>query len=277
MTNKSSEFQITIDTEQIQKEYFKDLFRYRELFFFLAWRDIIVRYKQALLGVLWSIIRPLLNMVVFAYIFGRVANLPSEGVNYSLFVLAGLLPWQFFSSSLVDGSQCLVGQAQIISKTYFPRIILPASNIFPNFLDFAISLVIMFMAIGMMGYMSWRLFYLPLLVGLLFMLCLGASLWTSALMVRYRDVRFIVPFIVQFGLFLSPVGYGSFLISEPYRTIYYLNPIAGIIEGFRWCFFGVNGESLPLSLGLSVAVNCLIFYFGFRFFRKMERLLADII
>lgn len=277
MVDNNPKRHIIIDSAQLQKEYLKDLICYRELFFFLAWRDIIVRYRQAVLGVLWSLIRPLLNMVVFVLVFSKIANLPSEGISYPLFVLAGLLPWQFYSSSLVDGSQSLLSQSHLISKIYFPRLILPASNIIPNLIDFTISLMMMLAAIGFMGYFSWRLVWLPVFTLLLFLLCLGSSLWTSALMVRYRDVRFIVPFIVQFGLFVSPVGYGSFIVPEQWRILFYLNPIAGLIDGFRWMFFGIQGQDLLLSLTLSTILNVVILALGFCFFRKMERRFADII
>lgn len=275
---KNSENYVIIETHRLRKEYFKDLFRYRELFYFFAWRDILVRYKQTLLGVAWAIIRPLLNMAIFAFVFGKVANLSSDHVSYPLFVLAGMLPWQLFSSCLVDSSNCLVLNAPMISKVYFPRMVLPISHIIVNFVDFLISFAMMILLLFVTGDLQQStLFMLPLFVLLTLILCLGSSLWLAAVTVRYRDFRFIVPFVVQFGVFISPVGYGSFLVPEPWRWLYFLNPMAGIIDGFRWCCFGVYHEDLPLAVGLSTLMNIFFLISGFRFFRKMERIFADII
>jgi lipopolysaccharide transport system permease protein len=269
---------IVIDPSRIQKEYFKDLFRYRELFYFFAWRDVVVRYKQTFLGVLWGLVRPLINMAVFAFIFGRVANLASGQVNYPLFVLAGLLPWQLFASCLVDTSMTFINNSQIISKIYFPRIILPVTQIIVNFIDFFISLILLFgLLFIFVPAHGWTLLGLPLFIFLTLLFCLGTSLWLSAISVRYRDLRFIIPFIVQFGMFISPVGYSSFLITDSWRWIYFLNPMAGIIEGVRWCCFGVYHADLPLAVLLSSCVSLGLLVTGFRFFRKMERLIADII
>lgn len=277
MTNKSKEFNIIIDPKNVQKEYFKDLFRYRELFYFFAWRDIVVRYKQTFLGVIWSLVRPLLNMAVFVLIFGKIANLGATHQNYPLFVLAGMLPWQLFSSSIVDTSSSLINNASMISKVYFPRIILPISLILVNFIDFGISFLMLFILFIFAGISHWTFVFLPIFVVLTLMLCLGASLWLAAMTVRYRDFRFIVPFLVQFGMFLSPVGYSSFLLSETWRWVYFLNPMAGIIEGFRWCCFGIYHDFLPVAVAMSCLINVVLLVTGFRFFRKMERIFADII
>jgi lipopolysaccharide transport system permease protein len=254
MAKKNTEFSIVVEANSTQKEYYKDLFRYRELFYLLAWRDIVVRYKQTFLGILWALIRPLLNMTVFAFVFGKIANLPSGHVSYPLFVLAGMLPWQLFAGCLVDTSNSLLNNAPMISKIYFPRLILPVTHIMVHCVDFFISLLL-----------------------LLLCLCLGTSLWLSAATVRYRDVRFIVPFLVQFGVFISPVGYSSFLLPETWRWLYFCNPMAGIIEGFRWCCFGIYHPELPLAIALSCLVNIGLLLTGFRFFRKIERVLSDII
>lgn len=276
--SKNQEFKVIIDSKRSQKEYLKDLFRYRELFYFFAWRDILVRYKQTLLGVAWSVIRPLLNMAVFAFIFGKVANLPSDGISYPLFVLAGVTPWQLFSSSLVDASNCLVHNAAMISKIYFPRIVFPITHIIVNFVDFLISLIMLLVLFIFTGALaSSTILLLPIFMILTLSLCLGTSLWLSSLTVRYRDFRFIIPFVVQFGMFISPVGYGSFLVPAPWNLLYFLNPMAGIIEGFRWSFFGIYHADFPLAIALSTAINLLILVTGFRYFRKMERVLADII
>ncbi len=277
MCNKNKEFNIVIDPDNIQKEYFKDLFRYRELFYFFAWRDIVVRYKQTFLGVAWALIKPLLNMAVFVLIFGKIANLATTHVNYPLFVLAGMIPWQLFSSSIVDTSNSLINNATMISKVYFPRIILPISHILVNFIDFGISLGMLFILFIFAGIYSWTFLLLPVFIILTLMLCLGASLWLAALTVRYRDFRFIVPFLVQFGMFISPVGYSSFLVPTNWQWLYFLNPMSGIIEGFRWCCFGVYHEYLPIALAISCTINGLILVSGFRYFRKMERIFADII
>lgn len=278
MTKKNAEFQVVIDPQRIEKEYLKDVFRCRELFYFFAWRDIIVRYKQTFLGVVWAIIRPLITMVVFAVVFGRIANLATDQVNYPLFILSGLLPWLLFSASLMDTSNSLINNVHMISKVYFPRIILPLSNVMVHFVDFSISLLMLLFILLFTGQLNYlTILALPFFVGLIFMLCLGTGLWLSAVAVRYRDFRFIVPFLVQFGVFISPVGYSSFLMSETWQWIYFLNPMAGIIEGFRWCCFGIYHANLIVAVLLSCFINLIILVTGFRFFRKMERVCADII
>ena len=278
MTKKIEEFQIVIDPDSVQKEYLKDLFRYRELFYFLAWRDIVVRYKQTFLGVAWAVVRPLITMAVFAFVFGKVANLAKDQVNYPLFVLSGLIPWLLFSGSLMDTSNSLINNVHMISKVYFPRVILPISNIMVHFVDFSISLIMLLVLLLFTGQLNhWTILGIPFFVGLTFLLCLGSGLWLSAVTVRYRDFRFIVPFLIQFGIFISPVGYSSFLMSEKWQWIYFLNPMAGIIEGFRWCCFGIYHTNLFLAVILSCLINVGLLVTGFRFFRKMERICADII
>ena len=278
MKKKSNEFDIVIDPDRIQKEYLRDLFRYRELFYFFIWRDMVVRYKQTFLGVLWALIRPLLNMAVFVLVFGKIAKLASTDINYPLFVLSGLLPWQLFTGSLVDSSNSLVQGAPIISKVYFPRIILPFTCIVISFADFLISLGMFFVLMGLLAsFSTWTLLCMPLFIILNLVLCLGVSLWISALTVRYRDLRFLVPFIVQFGIFISPVGYSSFLAPDSWLWLYLLNPMAGIIEGFRWSCFGVYHPYLPLAIAFSCFTSLVILITGFRYFRKMENIFADII
>lgn len=278
MTKKTAEFQIVIDPNRVQKEYLKDISRYSELFYFLAWRDIVVRYKQTFLGVIWAAVRPLITMIVFTFVFGKVANLAVDQVNYPLFVLSGLLPWLLFSASLMDTSNSLINNVHMISKVYFPRIILPISNIMVHFADFSVSLAMLLCYLLFTGHLAhWSILALPLFIGLTFLLCLGTGLWLSAITVRYRDFRFIVPFAVQFGVFLSPIGYSSFLISEKWQWIYFLNPMAGIIEGFRWCCLGIDHANLVLAIILSCLGNAVILVTGFQFFRKMERICADII
>lgn len=277
MTKTSSKLQIVIDPQCEQKEYFKDLFRYRELFYFLAWRDIVVRYKQTLLGIFWAIFRPVLTMAVFVLVFGKIAHLANDQVNYPLFVLSALLPWLLFSGSLIDTSQSLVNNTHMISKIYFPRIVLPISDIMVHFVDFSISLAMLLILLMFTGNFHWTLLGLPVFIGLTLFLCAGSGLWLSAASARYRDFRFIVPFVVQFGVFLSPVGYSSFLVSDRAQWIYFLNPMAGIIEGFRWCCFDVYHPNLIWAILSSCAMNGVIFMTGFRYFRNVERVCADII
>ena len=278
MAEKLSEFSIVIDPQSIQKEYFKDLYRYRELLYYLIWRDIIVRYKQALLGVAWAVIRPLLTMAVFAFIFGSLAGLSSKGINYSLFVLVGLFPWLLFATSLTDASFCMTNNTYLINKVYFPRIILLISSIVVNLLDFLIGFGFVVLLLVFTGFVaSWKILFLPLFILQAVFLCLGMGLWFSAMTVRFRDLRFILQFIVQFGLFISPVGYDSSNVPEKLRLIYSMNPMVGIIDGFRWAVFGISSPNFILSIGLSLAIIAALFFSGFIYFRKMERTISDVI
>lgn len=275
---KRSDFHLTIDPDCVQKEYLKDVFRYRELFYFMAWRDIVVRYKQTFLGVMWAIIRPLITMAVFAFIFGKIAKLSTGEVNYPLFVLSGILPWMLFANSLIDTSTSLINNAPMISKIYFPRIILPVSLVMVNFTDFMISFAMLLLLLVFNGSLAFfSVIGFPFFILMTLILCVGTGLWLAAISVRYRDFRFIVPFLVQFGVFISPVGYSSFLVAHNLRWFYFLNPMAGIIEGFRWCCFGIYHVDLPLAIVLSCIMNGAILFSGFRFFRNMERVCADII
>lgn len=278
MSEKSSEYQMIIDAGHLQSEYFKDLFRYRELFYFFAWRDLLVRYRHTLLGVLWVILRPLINMAIFAFVFGKIAQMDSNQISYPFFVLVGLLLWQLFASSLIDASNSLINNAPMISKIYFPRMILPFSQTLTNLVDFGISLAILLVLLLPTGYLvHWTILLLPVFIGMAVILCLGSGLWIAAINVRYRDFRVIVPFVIQFGLFISPVGYSSFLVPAGWRYLYFLNPLAGIIEGFRYCCFGVFHPDLIMAITLSCLSMALILATGLKYFRKMERILADII
>lgn len=276
MDTSIEKFDLIIEANKVQREYLKDLVRYRELFYFFAWRDIVVRYKQAFFGVAWALVRPLLNMIIFTFLFSKVANLPSENVNYSLFVLAGMLPWQLFSNSAVDTCNSLLNNSQLVSKIYFPRIIIPTAQIIVHFLDFAISSLLLITLALFMGAMSfWTFLALPLCILLVVMLCVGTGLWLSALTVQYRDFRLLVPFFVQFGLFVSPVGYGTFIIQGPWKWVYFLNPMVGIIDSFRWSFFGVTHPYFAFTLSFSIAFTLFFLVSGFFYFRKMERSFAD--
>jgi lipopolysaccharide transport system permease protein len=278
MAKNDYKSQTIIDFQCTQKEYLKDIFRYRELFYFLAWRDIVVRYKQTLLGIIWAIVRPLLTMTVFAFVFGKIAHLATEQVSYPLFILSGLLPWMLFAGSLIDTSHSLVNNTHMISKVYFPRIILPISDIVVHLVDFLISLTLLLLLLLFNGFLNqWTILGLPFFIGLTLLLCLGSGLWLSAASVYYRDFHFIIPFLVQFGIFLSPVGYSSFLLSERLQWLYFLNPMAGIIEGFRWCCLGTYHAHLGFAVMFSCIIIVGILMTGFWFFRKMEKVCADII
>jgi lipopolysaccharide transport system permease protein len=276
MTKEALSNDIFIESKSIHKQYLKDLIQYYELFYFLAWRDILVRYKQAFFGVAWAIVRPLLSMILFTFLFSTIAHLSSQKINYSVFVLAGMLPWQLFSTTVIDTSSCLLNNAHLISKVYFPRVIIPSSQIAVNFIDFIIGFALLLFLIPFTsGFTTWFILALPFFVALLVFLTLGVSLWISACTVQYRDVRFIVPFAIQLGMFLSPVGYGSFMISEKWKMLYCLNPLVGIINGFRWCLFGISEPEFVFSILVSSAISVLLLVTGFMYFRKIEVTLAD--
>lgn len=272
----NSEFNLIIDSSPRQRDYFKDMFRYRELFYFLAWRDILVRYKQAFFGVAWALVRPLLNMAIFAFLFGKIANLSSEDVSYPLFVLAAMLPWQLYSSSAVDTCNSLINNASLVSKVYFPRMIIPTSQIIVHLVDFGITALLLTILSAFMGALNlWTFVFFPIFSLLAVCLCLGTGLWLSALTVKYRDFRIIVPFFVQFGMFVSPVGYGTFIIPEPWKWLYFLNPMSGIIDGFRWTFFGISYAYMPLSITFSFIITFIILLTGVFYFKKIEQTFAD--
>jgi len=274
----NEEYLLVLETGRAEKNYWKDLWRYRELFYFIAWRDILVRYKQTVIGIAWSVIRPFLTMVVFTLVFGKLAKLPSEGVPYPIMVYAAMLPWQFFANSLAEASNSLIDNANMLTKVYFPRLVVPASSVIVSVADFFISFVIL--AFIMMWYdfvPGWRIFSLPLFLLLAFAASFGFSLWLAALNVRYRDFRYVVPFIVQFGLYISPVGFTSSIVPEKWRLLYSLNPMVGVIDGFRWAILGGNTRIYWPGFLLSTALTLLILMTGFRYFRKTERVLADII
>jgi len=268
-----------LEAGRAEKNYWRDLWHYRELFQVLARRDISVRYKQTVIGVAWALIRPFLTMIVFTVIFGKVAKLPTEGAApYALMVFAGMLPWQFFSTALSEASGSLVSNSNLISKVYFPRLIVPTATVVVAFVDFLISFIIL---IGMMMYYqyapSWQILLLPVFVLVAFFASLGPGLWLTSLNVKYRDFRFVIPFIVQFGLYVSPVGFSSTVVPEEWRFIYSLNPMVGVIDGFRWCILGSGSAFDPRSFGISMAVTALFLWLGIRQFRKMEKSFADLI
>src|SRR3954465_10256914 len=238
---------LIIEAGRTESLYWRDLWRYRELFYFLAWRDILVRYKQTVIGVAWALIRPFLTMVVFTFVFSKIAKLPApDSVPYPLLVFAAMLPWQFFSTALSESSNSLIGNANLISKIYFPRLIVPAGSVITSFVDFLITLGMMAVLMACYGFApDWRIFLLPAFMVLAFACSFGIGLWLCALNVEYRDFRYIVPFVVQFGLYISPVGFSSNIVPEKWRLLYALNPMVGVIDGFRWCLLrGESGSSL---------------------------------
>jgi lipopolysaccharide transport system permease protein len=269
---------VVIEAGRAERRYWSDLWRYRELFYFLAWRDIVVRYKQTAIGVAWALIRPALTIVVFTVVFGEIAKLPSGSLPYPLLVCAAILPWQFFASALTESSSSLVANSNLISKVYFPRLIIPVSAIVTSFADFLVSFAIL---VGLMLWYGivpgWRMAALPLLMLLTAAAALGCGLWMTALNVRYRDFRHVIPFIVTLGLYVSPVGFSSDIVPEQWRLAYSVNPMVGVIDGFRWAVLGGSSTINPPGFVLSLATVALILYTGLRYFRATEKSFADII
>jgi lipopolysaccharide transport system permease protein len=269
---------LVIEAGRTERHYWRDLWRYRELFFFLAWRDILVRYKQTVIGIVWALGRPLLTMLVFTLVFSKLAKLPSGGVPYPILVFAALLPWQFFSSAFSGAGESLVSNAGMISKVYFPRLVIPASAVIVAFVDFLISLIIL------VGLMIWygfapnlRMLTLPLFIFVAFAAAMGTGLWFAALNVKYRDFRIIVPFVVQFGLYISPVGFSSTIVPEQWRLLYSMNPMVGVIDGFRWAILGGDTRLYWPGFLLSLALVFVILATGIFYFRKTEKTFADVI
>ena len=270
---------IVIEPGRHERNYWADLWRYRELFRVLAWRDLAVRYKQTAIGAAWAVIRPVITMLVFTVIFGRIAKLPSDGTApYPLMVFAGMLPWTFFSTGLSEASNSLVNNANLISKVYFPRLIVPTATVVVAFVDFLITFSILILLMAWYQYLpSWRILVLPAFTMLAFLASMGPALWITALNVKYRDFRYVIPFIVQFGLYVSPVGFSSSVVPEEWRLLYSLNPMVGVIDGFRWCILGGQSALHLSDLAVSVAVAGFFLWFGIHRFRKTERSFADLI
>ena len=271
--------EIILECGRADRNYWRDLWRYRELFQVLAWRDFAVRYRQTVVGVAWAVMRPLLTMVVLTVVFNQLAGLSSEGkAPYALMVLAGMLPWMFFSTALSDASNSLIANSRLISKIYFPRIIVPTAAIIVSIVDFLIGLVIL--GVMMIGYRyapNWRILFLPLFGIMAFLAALGPGLWVTAINVRYRDFRYVIPFIVQFGLYVSPVGFAFSKIPEEWRLLYSLNPMVGVINGFRWSILGGDAPLYWPSVAISAVVIAFLLSIGIRQFRKLERSFADMI
>lgn len=280
MLDKKPAYNLIIEPGRTEKNYWADLYRYRELFYILSWRDLKVRYKQTVVGVLWAFLRPLLTMIVFTIVFGKLAKMQPEGdVPYAIMVFAAMLPWQFFSNALTEASNSLIGNANLLSKVYFPRLIVPASSVITSFVDFLISFVLLLVLMAYYQYMpTWKILFLPIYIALSFLTAFGLGLYLTALNVKYRDFRYIIPFIVQFGLYISPVGFSSSVIPEQWKTLYYLNPMVSIIDGFRWCIIK-DSTTDPLSIYVffSVLMSVVILIIAIRQFRKMEKTFADLI
>lgn len=271
--------ELVIEAGRAERHYWRDLWRYRELLYFLAWRDVKVRYKQTLIGVAWVVLRPLLTMIILTVVFNRIAGLGQDAVvPYALMVLAGLLPWQFFATAFAESGNSLVGNAQMIAKVYFPRIVVPVSSVFAGLVDFTVTLALLLpLMVWYQHWPDWRILCLPVFLLLGLAISLGAGIALAALNVRYRDVRFIIPFVVQFGLYLSPVGFSVAEIPEDWRWLYDINPMVGVIEGFRWSLLA-GADPLPVAAVFNSLLFALaLLWFGIRYFRRVEKTFADVI
>lgn len=279
MTTTARDRVLVIEAGRSDRTYWRDLWHYRELMLILAWRDVAVRYKQTVIGIVWAVIRPFLTMVVFTVVFGRLAGLPSDGsAPYPVMVFTGLLPWFLMSGIVTEAATSLVVNAHLIGKVYFPRLIVPLATTVVNLVDFAVNLAMLALILAWFGFVpSWRILFLPLVTLAALAASLGPAILLTALTVRYRDFRYVVPFVIQFGLYVSPVGFSSAVIPEDWRLLYHLNPAVGVIDGFRWCVIGgesrLNGPGLLVNLGVIVLTGWL----GLRYFRRTERSFADVI
>jgi lipopolysaccharide transport system permease protein len=273
-----SPHRLIIEPGRAERHYWKDLWRYRELFWFLSWRDVLVRYKQTAIGIAWSVIRPLLMMIVFTIIFGNLASFRAVGAPYPVMVFAAMLPWQFFSNALTESSNALIANSNLLTKVYFPRLIVPASSVIVSLVDFFIALVLFFLIMAWYGVVPGvHVVALPLFLALACIVSFGLGLWFAALNVKYRDFRYVVPFVVQLGLYVSPVGFSSSVVPEKWRLLYSLNPMVGVIEGFRWALLPGETDFDWRAFGISSAVGTLVLASAVRHFRSTERAFADVI
>jgi lipopolysaccharide transport system permease protein len=270
---------VVLEAGRADRQYYPDLWRYRELLLILAWRDVSVRYKQTAVGIAWAFIRPFLTTVVFTVVFGHIAKLqPDTAVPYALVVIGGLLPWTLFSSVLGDASNSVVSNANLINKVYFPRLIVPLATVLVAVIDFAISLSILAGLMIWYGFVpGWQIMLLPVCAALALLASLGPAIWAAAIVVKYRDFRFVVPFVLQFGLYVSPVGFPSSVVPERWRLLYNLNPMVGIIDGFRWCIVGGESPIYWPGFILSLGVMAFFLWLGISTFRRIERSFADLI
>lgn len=279
VTDRPAAPQLVLEAGRADRQYWPDLWRYRELLFILAWRDVSVRYKQTAVGIVWAFIRPFITLVVFTVVFGHIAKVQTNpNIPYALIVIGGLLPWTLFSAVLGDASNSVISNSNLISKVYFPRMIVPLATVLIAVIDFCVSLSILAALMIWYGFMpGWQILLLPVFVLLTVLASLGPAIWAAAVVVKYRDFRFVVPFALQFGLYVSPVGFPSSVVPEQWRLLYNLNPMVGIIDGFRWCIVG--GESPVYLPGfiLSLVVTAFFLWWGIRTFRRIERQFADIV
>ena len=277
-SNHDDTFDLILEPRKLSSQYWRDLWQYRELFFFLAWRDILVRYKQTVIGIAWSVLRPLLTMLVFTVVFGRLAKLPAAGAPYPVLVFTAMLPWQLFADALNEASNSLINNANLLTKIYFPRLIMPVSTIMVTLIDFCIALALLFALMAWYGvWPSWRIVTLPLFLLLAVLTALGSGLWLAALNVKYRDFRYVIPFLLQLGLYISPVGFSSTIVPDQWRLLYSLNPMVGVIDGFRWALLDAGAHLYLPGFALSVSIVGLLLASGLAFFRRTERAFADII
>ncbi len=278
MNDQSSE-RLILEAGRADRQYWWDLWRYRELFFILAWRDVAIRYKQTVIGLAWAFVRPFMTMVVFTIVFGKLAKLPTEGAApYAVLVFAGLLPWTLASSILNDASGSVTGNAQLVSKVYFPRLIIPLATVLVGLIDFCVSLIILAGVLVWYGMMpDWHILLLPVFVVLAVLVAIGPALWAAAMIVKYRDFRFVIPFAVQVGLYVSPVGFSAKIIPPEWQLLYSLNPMVGVIDGFRWAILGGDSPLYLPGFALSLVVTAVMLWFGIHTFRRTERGFADMI
>ena len=270
--------EVIIEPRKRPAAVLRELWEYRDLFYFLAWRDILVRYKQTMIGIAWSVLRPLLTMIVLTIVFGKIAKLPSGSAPYPVLVFAAMLPWQFFSNTLSESSNSLIANSQMISKIYFPRLIIPTTSMIVSLVDFLIAfglLIVLMLWYGVIP--SARILVLPALLVLAMITSLGIGYLVSALNVKYRDFRYVIPFVVQFGLYISPVGFSSNVVPEQWRLLYSVNPMVGVIDGFRWAILGGDAHIYWPGFLLSIGLGIVLFTIGLRFFVKTERSFADVI
>jgi lipopolysaccharide transport system permease protein len=277
--NRTSERVLVLEAGRAERNYWRDLWSYRELFAILAWRDVAIRYKQTAIGIAWAVVRPLLTMLIFTVVFGRLAHLPSDGaVPYPIMVFAGMLPWLLFSTILSDASNSLVSNANLISKVYFPRLIVPCASSVSALVEFGIAFVLFVFMMLWFGFLpDFRIVFLPLFIGLAVLSSLGPALYITALNVKYRDFRFIIPFVVQFGMYVSPVGFSSAVIPVKWRLLYRLNPVVGVIDGFRWCLLRGQSDLYLPGLYLNLIIITAFLWLGVSYFRRTERTFADLI
>lgn len=279
MTSDRPSQRLILEAGRADRQYWSDLWRYRELFFILAWRDVSVRYKQTVIGVAWAFVRPFMTMVVFTVVFGRLAKLPTEGeAPYAILVLAGLLPWTLATSILTDASNSVLTNSQLVSKVYFPRIIIPLATVIVALVDFGVSLIILAGVMAWYGVApDWHILLLPVFVVLALLVALGPALWAAATIVKYRDFRFVIPFVVQIGLYVSPVGFSARVVPPEWQLLYSMNPMVGVIDGFRWAILGGDSPLYLPGFAVSLLVAAGMLWLGVHTFRRTERGFADLI